>query len=235
MQKNMSKDIYRLSFRLKKELHRRIFVAIINFILVFISLNLILSFIIYPVQEQSNSMGPDIPKNSLVFVTPINANVERGDVYLVDKNSPIDGLYHRFISSLISFFTFQKKSYKSETEQLSSRMVFRRVIGIPGDIVYMKDFMIYIRPENEKHFLTEFELSNKQYNIEIKKLPKDWDDSIGLKEGFTPVILGPNQYFVMADNRYSSLDSRMWGIVEKSELAAKALVLYFPVKRFKVL
>lgn len=235
MQKNISKDLYRLSFRMKKELHRRIFIGIINFILVFVGLNLILSFVIFPVQEQSNSMCPDISKNSLVFVTPLNVNIERGDVYLVDKDSPVDSIYHRVLNSLISFFTFQKKSYHSETEDLSSRSAFRRVIGMPGDIVYMKDFMIYIRPKDEKHFLTEFELSDKHYNIEIKKLPENWDDSVGLKAEFTPVMLGQNQYFVMADNRYSSLDSRMWGVVDKSELVAKALVLYFPVKRFKVL
>lgn len=235
MQKNISKDLYRLSFRMKKELHRRIFIGILNFILVFISLNLILSFLIYPVQEQSNSMGPDVSKNSLVFVTPIKVAVERGDVYLIDKNSPITNISQKLVNSLISFFTFQKKSYHSETEELSSRMIFRRVIGMPGDMIYMKDFMIYIKPENEKHFLTEFELTKKTYNIEIKKLPENWDDSVGLKAGFTPVILGPNQYFVMADNRYSSFDSRIWGIVDKSELVAKALVLYFPVKRFKIL
>ncbi|MBQ0004202.1 MAG: signal peptidase I [Treponema sp.] len=235
MQKNISKDLYRLSFSMKKELHRRIFIGIINFILIFISLNLVLSFVIYPVQEQSDSMGPDISKNSLVFVSPVKGTCDRGDVFLIDKNSPVENIYQKLLSSLISFFTFQKKSYFNETEDLSSRMVLRRIIGMPGDTVYMKNFMIYIKPQDEKHFLTEFELTKKSYNIEIKKLPQNWDDSVGLKAGFTPVILGPNQYFVMADNRYSSFDSRMWGIVDKSELVAKALVLYFPVKRFKFL
>lgn len=233
MRKNMSKNLYRLSFQMKKELHRKIFIGVLNFILIFISLNVILSFVIFPVQEQSNSMCPDISKNALVFVTPLKLDIERGDVCLVDKNSPLDNVFSRFVNSFISFFTFQKIGYKSDTEELSSRTVLRRVVGMPGDIIYMKDFMIYIRPADEKHFLTEFELSKKQYNIEIKKLPDNWDDSVGLKAGFTPVMLGTNQYFVMADNRYSSLDSRMWGVVDKSELIAKALVLYLPVKRFK--
>ena len=68
MPKLISKDLYRISFTLKKELHRRVFVFVINFISIFVVLNLILSFVAFPVKETSDSMGPDIAKNSLIFV-----------------------------------------------------------------------------------------------------------------------------------------------------------------------
>lgn len=234
MPKLISKDLYRISFTLKKELHRRVFVFVINFISIFVVLNLILSFVAFPVKETSDSMGPDIAKNSLIFVSPLNLPVKRGEVYLVDKNSPVNSVKKNILNAALRFFTFQKKGLKSSTENLSSRMCLRRVIGLPGDTVYMKNFVIYVKSAGEKYFLTEFELSEKKYNIDIQKLPDNWDTFVGFRGSFTPVTLGPGQYFVIADNRLSSFDSRLWGVVNRKDLIAKTIAQYYPVKKAKI-
>lgn len=234
MPKLISKDLYRISFTLKKEFHRRVFTAVFNFILIFVIINLILSFIAFPVKERSDSMGPDIAKNSLIFVSPLNLPVKRGEVYLVDKNSPVNTVGKKILNAAIRFFTFQKRGLEKNTENLSSRMCLRRVIGLPGDTVYMKNFVIYVKSAGEKYFLTEFELSEKKYNIDIEKLPDNWDTLVGFRGSFTPITLGPGQYFVIADNRLSSLDSRLWGVVNKKDLVAKTIALYYPVKRARI-
>ena len=98
----------------------------------------------------------------------------------------------------------------------------------------MRDYVLYIKARNEKHFLTEFEISKKAYNVTFYVPPADWDSELGLKGSFDEIYLGPDEYFVLADNRKSSDDSRLWGAVKKENISAKVLMCYYPFKDFKI-
>lgn len=234
MKKNYNNDLYTLSYKMKKERQGRILKWILKIFIVFIILNVVVTFVIFPVKEKSNSMTPDIPKKSLLFVTPIITEINRGNVLLIDKDTMLDSVPKKILNTIIRFFTFRQKGLYSTADSLSCKNVLRRVVAVPGDTVYMKDFIVYVKPQDEKFFLSEFEVINKNYDIAVFNLPENWDDSIGFKSGFSPITLGPNEYFMLADNRSSGLDSRHWGVINRKDIVAKALLLYFPFNKIKL-
>ena len=97
----------------------------------------------------------------------------------------------------------------------------------------MKDYVLYIKPAGQKHFLTEFELSEKPYNLTFLTPPAQWNGSVGVKGSFDPIILGNDQYFVLGDNRIAVSDSRLWGSISKKDIRGRILVKYFPLNSIK--
>ena len=181
-------------------------------------------------------MIPDVPEKSVVMVSPVAGNYERGDVVLLDSRfSRKKNFFISQVDRLVRFFTAQQVSLFENNELPSSKAHVRRVVGMPGDTIYMRDYVLYIKPAGERHFLTEFEIVEEPYNVTFYVPPADWDTEIGVKGSFDEITLAYNEYFVLADNRKSSDDSRLWGAVKKDEIAAKVLMCYFPFRNFKLL
>ena len=224
------------SYQIKKERRRRTGFLILFFICLYIFINVVITYLIYPVRQNSVSMIPDVPEKSVVMVSPVAGNYERGDVVLLDSRfSRKKNFFISQIDRLVRFFTAQQVSLFENNELPSSKAHVRRVVGMPGDTIYMRDYVLYIKPAGERHFLTEFEIVEEPYNVTFYVPPADWDTEIGVKGSFDEITLAYNEYFVLADNRKSSDDSRLWGAVKKDEIAAKVLMCYFPFRNFKLL
>ncbi len=224
------------SYQIKKERRRRTGFVILFFICLYIFINLVITFLIYPVRQNSVSMIPDVPEKSVVMVSPVAGNYERGDVILLDSRySRKKNFFISQLDRLVRFFTAQQISLFEHNEVPSSKSHIRRVVGMPGDTIYMRDYVLYIKPAGERHFLTEFEIVEDPYNVTFYVPPADWDTEIGVKGSFDEITLGYNEYFVLADNRKSSDDSRLWGAVKKDEITAKVIMCYFPFRNFKLL
>jgi len=232
----MEKNIYAISYKMRRELYHKIFSVAGIILIFFVLVSLFMTFIIFPVANKSDSMSPDIPAGSYEFVSPLLKNPERGDVillqnYKVGKMSP----FKRILRTISLFVTAHKWQPFEENPVSGTRPVLRRVVGLPGDTIYIDRYVVFIKPAGQSHFLTEFELTNSRYNAKILVPPALWDSDLGARASISQITLGNDEYFVLGDDRLSSADSRIWGPVKQSSILGKALVLYFPFNKFSFL
>lgn len=232
----MSNKLEQYSYSIKKERQRKTLNFVIFFVLFFVIVNLVIAFLAFPVKQVTNSMTPDLPENSLVMVTPLLNNVERGDIILMNAGNSEEkvSFFKKCVSVVVRFFTAQQITPYEKNDLPGSKQKIRRVVAVPGDTIYMRDYVLYIKPAGSKHFLTEFETAEKTYNVTFYVAPGGWDSSIGVKGSFDEMQLGPDQYFVLGDNRKSCDDSRLWGPVQINDFYGKCLLCYFPFKNIKL-
>jgi len=86
----------------------------------------------------------------------------------------------------------------------------KRVIGLPGDRVGLKDGVVYV---------ADRAISERGYTIK-----PDFGN-------YGPVIVPAHQYFVLGDNRNNSEDSRFFGYVPRANVIGKAMFIYWPLPR----
>jgi signal peptidase I len=100
------------------------------------------------------------------------------------------------------------------------RDFIKRVIGLPGEMVEVRERKVYIdgKPIEEPYAHYLLPASSSDYH-EVT--------SFDVRERYGPVTVPPNQYFVMGDNRDNSQDSRYWGFLPRENVKGKALLIYW--------
>ena len=95
----------------------------------------------------------------------------------------------------------------------------KRIIGLPGETVQVKDGYVYINGEK---------LESDIYGKEVMQ-------SAGIAA--EPITLGDDEYFVMGDNRNNSSDSRdpSVGILKRKDLLGRAWVRIYPFDKLGVI
>ncbi|MFC1798191.1 signal peptidase I [Thermodesulfobacteriota bacterium] len=96
-----------------------------------------------------------------------------------------------------------------------SKDFIKRVIGIAGDVVEIRDKKVYI---NHKPFDDKYGF----YQESPTRVT-----GLSAQDNFGPVTVPKDMFFVMGDNRDHSYDSRFWGFVELDALKGKAFIVYW--------
>ncbi|HKD05578.1 MAG TPA: signal peptidase I [Bryobacteraceae bacterium] len=144
---------------------------------------ILIVFIYQPVKVEGTSMMPGLNNEERIFINKYEyklgvGNIERGDLIV---------------------FHFPRDP---------SQSYIKRVIGLPGDEVEIREGFVYVDGER----------------IDEPYVPDEYRDRISLPKDRVP----PDSYFVLGDHRNSSNDSRMWGYVERARIYGKAVFIYWP-------
>lgn len=122
-------------------------------------------------------------------------------------------------------------SYRFDNPERGDVIVFRypkdpkqffikRVIGMPGETVKIENGDIYIKDtENQDGYLLD----------ESSYLPKSYT------QGTLETQVEWNEYFVLGDNRSSSLDSRVFGAISRDYIVGRAWIRGWPIERAEVI
>ena len=82
----------------------------------------------------------------------------------------------------------------------------KRIIGVPGDTVMLKSGNV---------FVNGVKLDEKYINVQT--------------QGDEEKKIGPDEYFVLGDNRGASSDSRVFGTIKKASIRGKVWFVYWPI------
>lgn len=149
-------------------------------------------FIIGMYYIPSGSMIPTLDLNDQVVVTKMSYRMhepERGDI-------------------IVFKFPINEKQGLPEEDYV------KRLIGLPGESLEIKDNKVLINgePLTEPYIAEDTNMSD-----------------------FGPVSIPEGEYFMMGDNRNHSNDSRYWGNVDREYLIGKAQAIYWPITNWTVL
>lgn len=242
----MSAKWHQYSYSAQREKRRSILLIVIIIFLIGIVFSFVSLYFLSMYQLESDLMKPSLQKNDRIISTPLYKttnfssstkksflNPSRGDLVIISPAySDNKSIMLHFVDNLIAFLTFQRVHPFQSDNSRSEQPVIRRLLGFPGDSLYIKDFVVHIKPPESAHFLTEFELSELDYDIQADQLPQFWNSDLPFSGNFQEITLSDSEYFVLNDNRLFVGDSRIWGAIPANRINSKVVFRYWPFSAF---
>jgi signal peptidase I len=117
----------------------------------------------------------------------------------------------------------------------------KRVIGLPGDRIKIVDQHVFVNDQVQTEpfayhdpaapydpFLYNFPPASRDELL--PNMQPEWSDQIFnyIRDG--EIVVPPNKYFAMGDNRDHSWDSRYWGFVDREAIMGRPVVIYWSIR-----
>jgi len=121
--------------------------------------------------------------------------------------------------------------------------VVKRVIGEPGDTIQMIDRVVYRNgvaldePYVEPEYLPDepiqrFGQGGFHWHLEALTDDVDPETYQPTRDNWGPLVVPPDHYMLLGDNRDQSLDSRFMGFIPRDVIRGKALFIYYSIDPF---
>lgn len=168
---------------------------LVQVVVLALGIYLVASFSIQTVHVVGYSMVPTLANNDLLVASKIDYRLhapERGDIVILQNPGQ------------------------------ASEDFIKRVIGLPGDHVLIRDARVFI---NGSQLMEPY--LNRPWT-----LTRDWPVNPSQPDG---EIVPAGSYFVLGDNRDHSSDSRFFGYVSLSQIQGKAFVRFWPLTTAQLL
>jgi signal peptidase I len=114
--------------------------------------------------------------------------------------------------------------------------VVKRIMGIPGDRIHLRDGGVYRNGEKLNEPYVMHKSGNfDPYRDNFPALPPsdaynvspDWQLQMRSHIEGDDIVVPPDSYFGMGDNRDVSLDSRYWGFIPKENVIGRPMFVYW--------
>src|SRR5437660_418506 len=120
----------------------------------------------------------------------------------------------------------------------SDLYVVKRIIGIPGDRLHLRDGVVFRNGEklNEPYVIHNDPYGGyNPYRDNFPAVPppdysnvtSEWKLTMPLHIENGEIVVPPDSYFGMGDNRDVSLDSRYWGFIPKENAIGRPMFIYW--------
>ncbi len=182
---------------------------------------LVQAFVIKPYRIPSGSMEPTLGINQRILVNRLGRHPGIGDIVVFHPPSGADNELSPQCADTSQGFNTEGNADAQPCDKAlpgqSTETFIKRVVGLPGDTLRIRNGLVYRNGQPEKHsFITP---------------------CVGAAEcTFTGTIKVPQgDYYMMGDNRGDSDDSRYWGPVPQKYIIGEAFFTYWPIKRIGTL
>jgi signal peptidase I len=115
--------------------------------------------------------------------------------------------------------------------------VVKRIVGVPGDRIHLRDGAVYRNGEKLVESYVRHKLANYDpYRDNFPAVPpsemygvtsQDWRLTLPSQIQGDDVVVPPNSYFGMGDNRDVSKDSRYWGFIPRKNVIGRPMFIYW--------
>ncbi len=177
-------------------------------------------------QVPTGSMKPTILEGDRVVVNKLayDLKVPFTTWHLAEWNDPSHG-------EIVTFYS-----------PADENLLIKRVIGVPGDVVSMRNNQLYINDKPASYSRLEDEIINQldyyqrrthaffreqhgdtEYPVMLVPSPPNNYNSFG------PIEIPEYQYLMLGDNRDNSRDSRRIGLIERDRITGRAHTVAFSV------
>lgn len=164
----------------------------------------LISFVFQSYQVDGQSMETTLHNNDHLLVWKVPRTIARIT-------------HHAYIPNRGDVVIFNDPDLAQYGEE-GSRQLIKRVIGLPGDRVVVRDGTITIyNGDHPEGFQPD------------KTLPYNKDNTIPTTAGNVDITLKENQLYVCGDNRGNSLDSRIFGPIDANNIVGKLAVRVLPL------
>lgn len=190
---------------------------------------LLRTFLIEAYRIPSGSMIPALLINDWLFVNKLRYGPH---IPFTDWNLP--GYAEPERGDVVVF----KSPVQIDQPEDPTPTLVKRLVGMPGDTIYMRDAVLYVdgiaqklgytSPEQIKGDGTEAHpLFVWQHQFELKGTRFGEPPTQPTHDNWGPLLIPPERYFMMGDNRYDSKDGRYWGLVPRKNVRGRPMFVYY--------
>ena len=208
---------------------KEVFEWLVCILIALIIVALIKSFVGFPTVVSGESMDSTLQNGQRLWISRIGVKINKypnhGDI--ITFEAPDSG--HLYQSKVEADLNYPVAKYNEKKKNIVQRAIsaisifgktdfVKRVIGLPGDHVEIKDGSVFINGQKlDEPYLDAGTVTDSHGGM------------------FIDIVVPDGYVYVLGDNRNNSTDSRMFGCIPTNKIEGRAVWRFWPLNKWKVL